>query len=42
MPSPASVDEFLTLVRKSGLLEEDRLSGCLSDLEKNGPLPRRW
>src|SRR5438270_13889619 len=39
MAAPSSTDEFLELVRKSGVLEEKRLSAHLDKLRAAGPLP---
>src|SRR5438132_10488414 len=39
MAAPATVDEFLDLVRKSGLLDEKRLDAYLEKLRAAGPLP---
>jgi serine/threonine protein kinase len=39
MPAPASTDEFLQLVRKSGVVNDDRLGAYLADLRAAGPLP---
>jgi serine/threonine protein kinase len=41
MPAPASVDEFLSLVRKSGVLDEKRLDTQLSTIRAAAPLPER-
>jgi serine/threonine protein kinase len=39
MPAPASIDELLDLVRKSGVLEEKRLESHLQKLREAGTLP---
>src|SRR5262245_23651472 len=39
MPSPTSADEFLELLRKSGVLEEKRLAAYLDQVRATGPLP---
>ncbi|HMC64934.1 MAG TPA: hypothetical protein VKI65_08330, partial [Gemmataceae bacterium] len=39
MAAPATVDEYLDLVRKSGLLDEKRLDAYLEKLRAAGPLP---
>src|SRR5262245_24660583 len=39
MPSPTTTDEFLDLVRKSGVVEEKRLSAHVDRLRGAGPLP---
>src|SRR5947208_6013795 len=39
MAAPATVDEYLDLVRKSGLLDEKRLDAYLDKLRASGPLP---
>ncbi len=39
MPAPTTTDEFLDLVRKSGVVEEKRLSAYLAKLRAAGPLP---
>ena len=39
MASPASIDEFLELVRKSGVLEEKRLHAYLDKARAAAPLP---
>jgi serine/threonine protein kinase len=39
MPSPTTNDEFLDLVRKSGVVEEKRLTAELERLRAAGPLP---
>lgn len=38
MPVPASVDELLKLIRKSGMIEEPRLEAYLERLRLSGPL----
>jgi serine/threonine protein kinase len=39
MAAPVTVDEFLELVRKSGVVEEKRLEAFLQKLRAAGPLP---
>src|SRR5438045_2689896 len=39
MPAPSSIDEFLELVRKSGVLEEKRLTAYLEKLRARGISP---
>jgi len=39
MPAPTTTDEFLDLVRKSGVVDEKRLSAYLAKLRAAGPLP---
>jgi serine/threonine protein kinase len=39
MPSPTTIDEFLDLVRKSGVVDEKRLTVQLDRLRAAGPLP---
>src|SRR5262249_32909244 len=39
MPAPATTEEFLDLVRRSGVLEEKRLNAHLQRLRAAGPLP---
>ena len=39
MASPSTVDEFLDLVRKSGVLEDKRLDAYLDKLRTAGALP---
>ena len=39
MPSPTSLDEFLDLIQKSGVVEEKRLAGYVDRLRQAGPLP---
>src|SRR5579859_408199 len=40
MPAPSTSEEFLDLVRKSGVVEDKRLDGQLQKLQAGGPLPR--
>jgi serine/threonine protein kinase len=40
MPAPATVDEFLDLVRKSGVVDDKRLEPPLAKLRAAGTLPR--
>jgi serine/threonine protein kinase len=39
MPAPATVSEFLDLVRKSALADETKLTTCLDQLQESGSLP---
>jgi serine/threonine protein kinase len=39
MPAPTTIDEFLDLVRKSGVVEEKRLSAHLDTLRGSGQVP---
>jgi eukaryotic-like serine/threonine-protein kinase len=39
MPAPSTADEFLELVRKSGVVEDKRLAAHLEKLRAAGPLP---
>jgi serine/threonine protein kinase len=39
MPAPATIDEFLDVVRKSGLVDPQRLETHLQQLQAAGPLP---
>jgi len=39
MPSPSTIDEFLELVRKSGVVDDKRLAAHLDKLRASGPLP---
>jgi serine/threonine protein kinase len=39
MPAPTTTDEFLELVRKSGVVEEKRLSAYVGKLRAAGPVP---
>src|SRR6185437_8604962 len=39
MPSPTTIDEFLDLVRKSGVVEDKRLTTYLDKLRASQPLP---
>lgn len=39
MPAPASVDEFLDLIRKSGVVEENRLSAYVKQLQATSQIP---
>jgi serine/threonine protein kinase len=39
MPAPTTTDEFLDLVRKSGVVDEKRLSAYLTRARAAGPLP---
>src|SRR5579884_1107460 len=39
MPAPTTTDEFLELVRKSGVADEKRLSAYLAKLRAAGPVP---
>ena len=39
MPAPSTIDEFLDLVRKSGVVDEKRLQAQLSSLRAAGQLP---
>ncbi|MCE9529847.1 MAG: protein kinase [Planctomycetes bacterium] len=39
MPAPATVDEFLDLIRKSGVVEEGRLNTYYKQLQASPPLP---
>ncbi|HEV3257499.1 MAG TPA: protein kinase [Gemmataceae bacterium] len=39
MPAPSTVDEFLQLVRKSGVVEDKRLDACLLKLRAAGGAP---
>jgi serine/threonine protein kinase len=39
MPAPSTIDEFLELVRKSGVIEEKRLTTHLDKLRAGGSLP---
>src|SRR2546430_400437 len=39
MPAPSTSDEFLDLIRKSGVLEEKRLDAYLEKASAAGPLP---
>ncbi len=39
MPAPATVDEFLELVRKSGVIDDSKLNAYLDKQKPNGPLP---
>jgi serine/threonine protein kinase len=38
MSAPGTVDEFLDLVQRSGLVDKDRLTAYLADLRATGPL----
>ena len=39
MPAPATVDDLLKLIRKSGMIDEPRLDAYLERLRLNGPIP---
>src|SRR3954467_5767017 len=39
MPAPASVDDLLKLIRKSGMLDEPRLDAYTERLRLSGPVP---
>src|SRR5450432_1794461 len=39
MPSPTTIEEFLDLVRKSGVVDEKRLSGHVERMRAAGQLP---
>ena len=39
MPAPATVDEFVDLIRKSGMIDEPRLDAYLEQLRRPGGLP---
>lgn len=39
MPAPASIDELLKLIRKSGMVDEPRLEAYLERLRLSGPIP---
>ncbi|HEX5272201.1 MAG TPA: serine/threonine-protein kinase, partial [Gemmataceae bacterium] len=39
MPAPTTTDEFLDLVRKSGIVDEKRLNAYLTRLRAAGPVP---
>ncbi len=39
MPAPANVDEFLDLIRKSGVVEESRLSAYVKQLQSTSNIP---
>ncbi len=39
MPAPATVDEFLELVRKSGVIDEAKLNAYLDKQKQQGPVP---
>jgi serine/threonine protein kinase len=39
MPAPTTIDEFLELVRKSGVVDDKRLTGHIDKLRATGPLP---
>src|SRR6516225_7657497 len=39
MPAPSTTEEFLDLVRKSGVVEDKRLDGQLQKVQAGGPLP---
>ena len=39
MPAPASVDDLLKLIRKSGMLDEPRLDAYVERLRLSGPVP---
>ncbi len=39
MPAPTTIEEFLELVRKSGVVDEKRLTTHLDKLRATGPLP---
>jgi serine/threonine protein kinase len=39
MPAPTTIDEFLDLVRKSGVVDEKRLAAHVDRLRGSGPLP---
>ena len=39
MPAPATLDEFLLLVQRSGLVEDDRLDAFLRQLDATRALP---
>ena len=39
MPAPTTLDEFVDLVRKSGVLEEPKLAGYVQQLKAGPPLP---
>lgn len=39
MPAPATVDDLLKLIRKSGMIDEPRLDAYTERLRINGPLP---
>jgi serine/threonine protein kinase len=41
MPAPATVDDFLGLVRKSGLAEPERLEAVVEQLRSSGTLPEQ-
>jgi serine/threonine protein kinase len=40
MPAPATADEFVDLIRKSGVVDESKLSAYLKQLQSNSDLPR--
>jgi serine/threonine protein kinase len=40
MPAPATVDEFVDLIRKSAVLEDARLAGYVDKLKNNSATPR--
>src|SRR5262245_46038709 len=39
MPAPSTIDEFLDVARKSGVVDEKRLAAHLAKLEAAGPMP---
>jgi eukaryotic-like serine/threonine-protein kinase len=39
MPAPASIDDLLKLIRKSGMIEEPRLDAYVERLRLSGPVP---
>jgi serine/threonine protein kinase len=39
MPAPATVDEFIDLIRKSGVVDESRLSAYVKQLQSNSDIP---
>src|SRR5437588_9088391 len=41
MPAPATTEEFLDLVRKSGVVEEKRLEAYLDKVRAGGALPKQ-
>ncbi len=40
MPAPANADEFVELIRKSGVVEEARLTAYLQQLQTNSGIPK--
>lgn len=39
MPAPTTIQEYLDCVRRSGVVEDDRLNTYLEQLQSSGPLP---